>query len=105
MLGNISLRCTPLDRALLLTSDDSGILQVIGHVRHTTHELAMIAGALSAFCNEVRDCTATREHGIGDPRITAINNNGGSFAQDANSTKLLGGGGVPSRRVQKTHVD
>jgi hypothetical protein len=44
----------------------------------TAHELAMIAGALGACCNEVRDRAAAGEHGIGDPRIAAINDNGGT---------------------------
>ena len=75
-LRNVSLRCTALDRALLLTSDGSGFLQVVGQVGDTTHELVMIAGSRGAFCNEVRDSAAGWEQGIGHPRITAINNNG-----------------------------
>ena len=77
-LGNVSLCGTALDRALLLTSDGAGFLQVIGHVGDTTHELAMVAGALGACRNEVRDRAATGEQGIGDPRIAAINDNGGA---------------------------
>ena len=77
-LGNISLCGTALDRTLLLTSNGAGLLQVIGHVGNTTHELAMIAGALGACRNQIRDGAAIGEQGIGNPRITAINNNGGT---------------------------
>ena len=38
-LGNISLRGTPLQRALLLACDNSIFLQVICQVGDTTHEL------------------------------------------------------------------
>lgn len=58
-LGNVSLRGTALDRALPLASDGSGFLQVIGQVGDTTHELPMVASALGAFRNEVRDRAAT----------------------------------------------
>jgi hypothetical protein len=72
-LGNISLCDTALDRALLLTSDGSGLLQVISHAGDTTYELAMIAGAFGACRNEVRDCAATWEYCVGHSGITAIN--------------------------------
>jgi len=48
MLGNVRLFSTALDRILLLTRDDTGFLQVIGHVGDTTHELAVVASALGA---------------------------------------------------------
>src|SRR5207247_7876534 len=37
--------------------------------------LAMIASALGTFCNEVRDCAAAWEQGIGNPSIAASNDN------------------------------
>jgi len=78
MLGNVCPPGTALDRVLLLTRDGSGFLQVIGHVGHTTHELAMIAGTVGACRNEVRDRVATGEQGVWHPRIAAINNSGGA---------------------------
>ncbi len=72
------MRCTALDCALPPTREGPGFLQVIGYVGDTTNELAMIPGAPGAFCNEVRDCAAALEQGIGDPRIAAINNKGGT---------------------------
>src|SRR5262245_32913463 len=117
MLGDISLRCTPLDCALLLASDGSGFLQIICHVRDAARELAVIGRAVSTGCNKVRDRAAVLERGIGDPRITGINDNGGPevrirtliysyLAQDANGPKLLCGRGDHSRRrVQNTHIN
>ena len=78
-LREMRLRCTALDRALLLASDDSGFLQVIGQAGDTTHELTMVAGARGTFCNEVSDGAAGCEHGIGHASITAINDDGGAY--------------------------
>jgi len=44
----VRLRGAALDRALLLASDGPRFFQVIGQVGDTTHELAMVAGALGA---------------------------------------------------------
>ncbi len=68
-----------LDRVLLLTSDDSGFLQVTGHARDTIQELAMTAGALGTLCNKVRDCAAGWKQSISDPRIAIANDD--SFTQ------------------------
>ena len=40
--GNIGLRCTRLEHALLLARDDSFFLQIVSYVTDTTHELSVI---------------------------------------------------------------
>ena len=77
MLRNVSLCGTSLDRALLLTGNGAGFLQVIGHVGDTTHEVAM-AGTLGACHDKIRDSAAFGQPGIGDPRIAAIDDNTGA---------------------------
>ena len=64
--GNYGLRCTRLERALLLARDDSVFLQIISYVSDTTHELPVISCSFSAVCNEVRDRETARHLGIGD---------------------------------------
>jgi hypothetical protein len=78
MLGNISLCGTALDRALLLTSNASGFLQVIGQVGDTTHELAMLASAFGACRNKISDRASAREHGVGDLAIAAVDDHRGT---------------------------
>ena len=75
-LWNVGLRRTALDRALLLTSDGPDFLQLIGQVGDTTHELAVIPGALGACHNQVRDRAPAGEHGIEYAGIAAINDDG-----------------------------
>ena len=57
-LRNVSPGGTAYDRALLLTLDGAGFLQVIGQVGDTTNELTFSAGTLGACRNAVRDRAA-----------------------------------------------
>ena len=59
--ANVSLRGTALDRALLLTSDGSSFLQVVGHVGDTLHKVAVITGVIGACRNQISDGAATGE--------------------------------------------
>ena len=60
-LGDVSLCSAALDRAFLMTSDDSSLLQLVGQVRNTAHELAVILCTVRALHNQVGDSAASRE--------------------------------------------
>lgn len=47
-LGNVRLCGATLDSARLPASDGSRLLQLIGELRDTTHELAVVLGTLGA---------------------------------------------------------
>ncbi len=77
-LWNISLGRTTGNRPLLSPRDQAVLLPVIGQVTHTTHELAVIAGILSALGNEVHKRAAVTEHRVPDVTVTPINDHRGA---------------------------
>ena len=72
------LRGTALDRPFLLPSDGPRVLQLIGEMRNTTHELAMVARALGTCPNEIGDRAAAAERDIWNLGVAAINDYGGT---------------------------